>query len=249
MISKNTVKFLKSLHIKKYRKKENAFLVEGAKNVLEVLKSDYKLRELWITSDFHSQHADILAENNVTYTLVGEHDLDGISAFKTNNAALALMEMKELTNLPLKEIGKGLALDDIRDPGNLGTIIRIADWYAIDAIVCSPNCADYYNPKVIAASMGSFSRVPIIYDELEMFLKNPEIPVMGTFMSGELVHTFNFPKKGWLVIGNESSGVSTSIGKLCNHKISIPKFGSAESLNAAIATAIICDNWNRNESS
>ncbi len=138
-----------------------------------------------------------------------------------------------------------MALESINDPGNLGAIIRIADWYGIEKILCSSDTVDFYNPKVIAASMGSFLRVQVQYGDLSELLKNTALPVLGAFLDGTNVHKFQFPTEGILVIGSEAHGISPALEKIVTEKITIPRTGKAESLNAAIATAIICDNWLR----
>jgi TrmH family RNA methyltransferase len=138
-------------------------------------------------------------------------------------------------------------LDDIRDPGNLGTILRIADWYGIRKLICSSSTADVYNPKVISASKGSFTRVEWYYCELNAYLKERSVPVYGAFLDGANVHTHGFEKSGYIVLGNEANGISFEVEQLVSQRITIPRFGGAESLNVGIATAIICDNLRRKE--
>jgi RNA methyltransferase, TrmH family len=144
-----------------------------------------------------------------------------------------------------------LVLDDIRDPGNLGTILRIADWYGIKKVICSENTVDFYNPKVISASMGSFTRIKIYYSEISKYIENIDkkvnIEIIGTFLNSENVHRFDFPTSGYIVLGNESNGISTEVEKYITKKITIPRFGHAESLNVGIATAVVLDNLKRRE--
>lgn len=245
MIPKNTVKFIKSLQIKKYRQKENVFLVEGAKNVLELINSDFNILGLYLTDTFIEKYGNQLPEGTFPYTIVTENELSKISAFKNNNAALATVEMKDEGPIIFDRAEYGIVLDDIRDPGNLGTIIRIADWYGIGKIICSETSADLYNPKVISATMGSFTRVRVSYQSLPTYLGGMHMPVLGTYMQGENVHHFEFPESGLILIGNESTGIRESLEKFVDRKLSIPRFGKAESLNAGIATAVICDNLRR----
>ena len=245
MIPKNTAKFIKSLQIKKYRQKENAFLVEGAKNVLELMKSDFDVRTMFLTSEFIARLDNKAMIKHFSHTIVEENELSKVSALKTNNAALAVVNMKPHQEFTFHPGEYGIVLDDIRDPGNFGTIIRIADWYGIKKIICSETSADQYNPKVVAASMGSFTRVSISYQNLAVYLPALGLPVLGAFLNGENVHHFAFPGAGLIMVGNESSGISQPLEKLVSHKLSIPRFGGAESLNAGIATAVICDNLRR----
>ncbi len=247
MISKNTAKFIKSLQIKKYRKKEGVFLVEGAKNVLEVLGSDYRLKNLFVTSTFVKAHLKALNEIFPTYNEVSEEALSSVGSFKNNNTALAIVEIPSAQEMVIEESEYVIVLDDIKDPGNLGTIIRIADWYGIKKIICSMTSADIYNPKVIAATMGSFTRVQVSYEPLHSYLTSVNMTKIGTFLEGENIHNFKFPSGGMIMIGNESRGISEEVESLIDHKISIPAFGKAESLNAGIATAIVCDNLRRNQ--
>ncbi len=245
MISKNTVKFIKSLQIKKYRQKENVFLVEGAKNVLELVKSDFKINQLYLTETFLEKNRHLISDGNFSINVVKEGDLTKVSTFKTNNAALAIVEMQREERMSFDKDEYGIVLDDIRDPGNLGTIVRVADWYGIRKIICSETSADRYNPKVIAASMGSFTRVRISYQVLGDYLPGLSIPVLGAYLEGENVHQFKFPKTGLILIGNESAGISQPLERIVTHKLNIPRFGSAESLNAGVAAAVICDNLRR----
>lgn len=244
MIAKKTLKYIKSLQLKKYRKIENSFLVEGAKSVLELLNSDFTIRTLFATEVFLNSQKQLIDTKNMQFSVVSEQDLSAAGSYKTNNAAIAIVKMKE--NNPIENpTGLTLALDDIRDPGNLGTIVRIADWYGIKNIICSMECADQYNPKVIAASMGSFTRVNFFYTDLQQYLERNKLPKFGAYLEGQSVHNCTFDGNGLLVMGNESNGISSALEKFIDTKVSIPGFGQAESLNVAIATAVICDNFRR----
>ncbi len=245
MISNKSIKYIKSLQLKKYRKQEKLFLVEGAKSVLEVLGSDYEIKTLLGAEQFFEQNKTPLDNASFETYNVTENQLSTMSNFKSNKTALAVVRMKESNSITFMENEWILALDDINDPGNLGTIIRIADWYGINKILCSDNTAELYNPKVIAASMGSFTRINIYYDNLNEKLNNCKLDIYGTLLQGKNVHEMTFTEGGIVLIGNESHGISDDLIPLINHKITIPRFGQAESLNAGIATAIICDNLRR----
>lgn len=241
MISKAKIKFIKSLQIKKYRKQEQCFVVEGAKSTRELLLAGFNVALLAGTSDFLDQVRGMLS-NVGEVVEVSPVEMKGLGTFQTNETALAVVEMRP--NRPLQVAGNefGLVLDEIRDPGNLGTIIRTADWFGISKIIASEDTADFYNPKVISASMGSFTRVEVYYTALPSYLQNSGKVIFGTFLEGEDVHKVDFGNGGLIVIGNEAHGVSPQVARLVNRRITIPRAGRAESLNAGIATAIVLDN-------
>ncbi len=244
MLTKGKAKLISSLHEKKHRTELGLFLVEGEKAVVEVLKSDFTLRDIFITQTFFDSHQQLILERGVEYSIVEQTEIEKIGTLESNNAALAVVMQKE--NIPIVIADEIiLALDDIRDPGNLGTIIRIADWYGITKIVASPNTTDIYNSKTIAASMGSFTRVSVFYTNLSEYLKKTKVPILGAYLDGESVHTFSFPKSGILIMGNESHGIDESLSHIITKKITIPSGGNAESLNVSMATAVILDNWKR----
>ena len=245
MTSHMSAKLIKALHQKKNRKETGKFLVEGAKNVEELLASDYKIDSLYATKDFAVEHEAVLRKKNVRAQVVEASELAAFGTLEHNDGALAVA-MQKATDMPKEFSGITLVLDDIRDPGNLGTLIRIADWYGIKNIVCSPSCVDWHNPKVISATMGSFTRVSGHYAELPAFLKSSKLPVLGAFLDGDNVHKMKFPKDGILVVGSESHGISREVEKFVTQKITIPAFGGAESLNAAVAGGIILDRWKGN---
>jgi RNA methyltransferase, TrmH family len=242
MISKNKLKFIKSLQIKKFRRIHAQFIVEGAKGVVELLNSDYHTDHLFVTQKFAGYYSDILKKKKCEVEIVSEEELSKAGTFANNDAALAIVKMMENTYLEVKGEEYALVLDEVRDPGNLGTIIRIADWYGISKIICSESCADMYNPKVIAASMGSFTRVAVYYCDLVIYLQNiKNIPVYGATLEGKNIHKEKFSGNGYIVLGNESEGIRDPVKQFLKTEISIPKFGKAESLNVAIAAAVICD--------
>ena len=242
MLSKNTLKFIKSLQQKKFRNEEQSFFVEGAKSVHELLESDFEVTHLLYTDRFLGNHPKAIADYKGEAYQVTEKTLEMAGSLQTNDAALAVAKMKENAPFSVRQNEWVLALDDVRDPGNLGTIIRIADWYGINKILMSPETAELYNPKVLQASMGSFTRIRFFYTDLEAFLPQSKLPSFGAFLDGESVYTSRFPKGGILVMGNESRGISARLEKFIQRKVTIPRFGNAESLNVAVATAVICDN-------
>lgn len=234
-------KLVRLLHNKKYRQEYGLFLVEGEKSVLELLHSDWVIDYLFVTDYFFNKYSEIIGD--VPYKIVNQEKIEKIGTFKSNDSAIAIAKQKEKEDLKIDEIT--IVLDKIQDPGNLGTILRTADWYGIKNIIASQDSVDLYNPKVISASKGSFSRVNVYYTNLVEFLSNLDTVVIGSFLEGEDIYQFDFPQKGILVLGNESSGISEEIEKVIDKKVSINKFGKAESLNVSIATAVILDNWKR----
>lgn len=235
-------KLLKSLRLKKVRAQSGLFLVEGEKAILELCASEYRIQALYLTKEFQIMHRKAVPKDVLVVT-VDAAEISALGTLEVNTAGLAVVYQQIQVNKIPPTNKMVLILDNIRDPGNLGTIIRIADWYGVSDIVCSPTCVDWYNPKVIMATMGSFARVKGYSLEPVQFLKGYSGPVYGAFLEGESTHTVRFPKIGALVIGNESHGISKEVAKLITHKITIPRFGKAESLNAAIATAVILDRW------
>ena len=245
MLSKNTVKFIKSLHQKKYRSESGRFFVEGEKSVLEVLQSDFLVDLLVVTDSFEEKHVDRLKSFGGQLVNATQNQLEELGQFQSNDSALAVVQMKSNLSFNPENEPLILALDDVRDPGNLGTIIRVADWYGIKKLVFSPQTAEFYNPKVIQSTMGSFTRVQFFYESLDKVLDEWKLPVYGAFLDGENIHKLQNPTPGILLMGNESKGISALLEQKVTQKVTIPGFGNAESLNVAIATAILCDNFNR----
>ena len=249
MISRKTTKLIKSLHQKKYRHRHGLFLVEGAKSVLELLASSFKIETLAATELFLQTHHKLLAQHAPDCPVVemNEPTLSSVSSFKHNQSALAVVAIPSVRATVPAEGAYVLALDDVRDPGNLGTILRIADWYGIRYIVCSPATTDVYAPKVISASMGSFLRVQVAYTDLLPYLENALRPVYGAALDrGLSAHEFVPPRPGGIVVlGNESVGIQAALEPAISQYLHIPRYGRAESLNVGIATAIICDNLMR----
>ncbi|WP_396199189.1 TrmH family RNA methyltransferase [Flavobacterium sp.] len=239
MVSKNQIKLINSLQQKKYRKLHNLFIAEGKKVIQELLDAQFSLAYLFVTKSD-------LFDTNPTATLISDSELKKISALTTANDCLAVFEIKETTFKPTSDLE--LALDDIKDPGNMGTIIRLCDWFGISKIVCTEETVDIYNPKVVQATMGSLARVQVEYTNLVAYLKATDLEIFGTFMDGKNIYKSNLPSNGILVMGNEANGISSEIENLITQKISIPRFGNlqqTESLNVATATAIFLSEFKR----
>jgi len=240
MVSKNQIKTITGLQQKKYRKQHKLFFAEGIKVVQELLNSNFELHQLFTTQDIFKGVPKDKTE------FITEAELKKISALATPNACLALFVMPE--EKPVPDSGLIAALDDVRDPGNLGTIIRLCDWFGISHLVCSEQCVDVYNPKVVQATMGSLTRVNVVYANLEAYLEQTEMPVFGTFMDGENIYGESLPENGIIVMGNEANGISQAVENRVGHKIAIPRFGNlqqTESLNVATAAAIILSEFRR----
>jgi len=240
MLSKNQFKLITSLRKKKARIQNNLFLAEGIKVVEELLASNFSLQKLYATPAYKNK----LNVENIQ--IISDKDLKSISEFSNPNQVLAIftIPVKEKT----KSTGITLVLDEINDPGNLGTIIRLCDWFAIDQIVCSTNTVDCFNPKVVQASMGSLSRVPIHYCDLKQFLEKETRPIYGALLNGKNVYQTKLPKNAILIMGNEANGISCEIASLITNNLTIPPFGenkNIESLNVATATAILLSEFKR----
>jgi len=241
MLSKNQIKTLTGLQQKKYRKQHKLFFAEGIKVVQELLNSNFELHQLFTTQDIFT---------GIPYdkvTIVTADELKKISALTTPQACLALFTMPD--EKPVANEGLIVALDDVRDPGNLGTIIRLCDWFGIKHLICSAECVDVYNPKVVQATMGSLARVNIVYTNLHDYISNSPLPAFGTFMDGRNIYSEALPQSGIIIMGNEANGISEEIETLVKHRIAIPRFGDlqqTESLNVATAAAIILSEFRRN---
>jgi len=240
MVSKNQIKRITGLLQKKNRKQEQLFFAEGIKVIEELIHSTFELEHIFCTSEMFFE----ISKDRKT--IISDSDLKKISALKTPNDCLALFKIPAETKTNTS--GLIIALDDIRDPGNLGTIIRLCDWFGIAQIVCSSECVDVYNPKVVQATMGSISRVNVSYLDLNEYLAKTNLPIYGTFMEGENIYKTNLQQEGIIVLGNEANGISKEIEKYVTQKIAIPRFGNlqrTESLNVATATAIVLSEFKR----
>jgi TrmH family RNA methyltransferase len=240
MVSKNQIKLISSLHQKKQRIAHQLFIAEGIKGIQELLDARFELEHLYTTqNDFE------LVSNNLK-TRVSEDDLKKISALATPNTCLAVFKIPK--EKKIVESGLIVALDTIRDPGNLGTILRLCDWFGIHQLICSKETVDSYNPKVVQATMGSIARVNVSYVDLNDFLATTSLPVFGTFMSGDSIYKASLPQEGIIVMGNEANGISPELEKIIKNRLTIPRFGAiqkTESLNVATATAIVLSEFRR----
>ncbi|MCI5080154.1 MAG: RNA methyltransferase [Saprospiraceae bacterium] len=245
MISKNKIKYIRSLHSKKYRQKYNKFIVEGDKICTEFLQQDvYQLDELYATSTWLEQNYTRIRSVEERCFEVEDHPLKQISALKTANQVLIVADLPEGQSKDLQDIHQWcLYLDGIQDPGNMGTILRIADWFGVEHVFCAPDSVEIYNPKVIQASMGAFLRVTHSYIELSNLVNEwPEIPIVGAVMDGNNIYDFEPVKPGIIVIGNEGNGIRPEHLPLLKEQLTIPsaRNSGAESLNAGVATGIMC---------
>jgi len=238
MLSKNQIKLITSLKQKKFRDQHGFFVAEGTKTINELLESNFELFHLFSICSFN---IDAKSE-----TLISEDELKKISFLKTPNKALAVFKIPKQKAIDFNQLI--IALDNIRDPGNLGTIIRLCDWFDVKDLICSKETVDCFNPKVIQATMGSITRVNVSYVDLREYLSESSSEVFGAFMDGDNVYSEPLPNKGILVLGNEANGISKPIETLVNKRLAIPRFGNlkvTESLNVATATAIFLSEFKR----
>jgi RNA methyltransferase, TrmH family len=238
MLGKQKAKYIQSLGQKKQRDAEGLFIAEGPKIVAELIRSfPQYIKEIYAVKEWIKENDHL---RTPAVTEVTEDDLEKISQLKTPNQVVAVVTKFDKRELPDVKGKISLVLDTIQDPGNLGTIIRIADWFGVDQVICSNDCADVYNPKVVQSTMGSIARVNIVYTDLPAWLRRQkDIRIYATMLEGTDVTKMNFIKEGLIIIGNESKGISDEIVGLVNEKITIPKKGKAESLNAAVAVGIV----------
>lgn len=241
MVSKNQIKLITSLQLKKYRNEHQLFIAEGVKVIQEFVQSNFVLEHLFVTETIFE---DVGISQK---TIVKEQDMRRISALTSPSSCLAIFKIPKATKIEMK--GLVVALDDIRDPGNLGTIIRLCDWFGVKQLLCSTETVDVYNPKVIQATMGSVTRVNVNYVDLNALISESSVPVFGTFMDGKNVYNESLPSDAILILGNEANGISPSLEKSIKNRIAIPRFGDVqqtESLNVATATAIFLSEFRRN---
>ena len=239
-ITKSEIKTVLSLHTAHGRKKAQLFLVEGPKLVEELLGSDYEISLLLVNEKWLQKNPDF--ENKRNTRLLSDHQLQKLSLFSASNQVMAVVGYQEYPPLKISDDELILVLDTIQDPGNLGTIIRTAEWFGIKQIVCSKETADAFNPKTVQASMGSVFRIRIHYTDLVNFLQSySQMPVYGSLLSGDPIYDLNLSKAGFLIIGNESKGISPDLQKLITQALYIPKHesSSTESLNASVACGIL----------
>lgn len=234
MLSRNELKYIQSLYYKKNRDEEHVFIAEGTKIIPELLQANFTVKKIYALKNWIALHPEIK-----DIVEVSESELRRISNFETPNNVLAVVQQKELMPVPDLRNNITLILDGIQDPGNLGTIVRTADWFGISNIIASNDTADIYNSKVVQATMGSIARVNIFYTDLIKFLSGNIIPVYGAVLNGEDIAAIKKIYECFLVIGNESKGIREDVLPFIQKRIAIPRTGGAESLNAAVATGII----------
>ena len=250
MVSKNQIKLITSLQHKKYRVEHQLFIAEGVKVIQELLASNFVLEHLFETEAIFEQ---VPVSQR---TVIKEQDMGRITALSSASSCLAIFKIPQETKIDTK--GLMVALDDIRDPGNLGTIIRLCDWFGVSQLLCSYETVDVYNPKVVQSTMGSISRIKVNYVDLNAFVLQSALPVFGTFMDGKNLYKETLPKEAILILGNEANGISSELEKSIKNRIAIPRFPPAvgdascgdiqktESLNVATATAIFLSEFRRN---
>lgn len=239
-VSKNKIKEIRSLQQKKFRDELGLFVVEGVKMVEEVVQFVPHLIDCCIyTSDY--QHA--FSNQSFPHFQVDAKTLGQCSSLKTPNKVLIVLKTLNHTH---KDVQFSLAIDGVQDPGNMGTILRLADWFGVEQIVCSSNTVDCYNPKVVQASMGAIVRIPVIYCDLKEYLNNSNQSIYGALLEGKNVFKEQLPFEGILLMGNEGNGISEELIPFITHPITIPKFGQAESLNVSVATGILLSEFKRN---
>lgn len=250
MLSKNQAKNLRALHRKKTRREEGLFLVEGEKVVAELLAAaNWQVQSLYATAEFINVYKSLIKQSGATLVECSAEALTSVSTLVSNSAALAVVKIpKPAPAMLFNKNNWVLALDGINDPGNLGSLLRVADWYGIGQVICSPTTAEVYNPKVITASKGSFLRVTVNYQPLPAFFETlpANTAVLGAYLDGESIHNLQpSPLGGVILLGSEAQGISAKLATQVTRKITIPAFGTAESLNVGIAAAVICDNLKR----
>lgn len=245
MISKSQISFIKSLHQKKIRKEHGLFIVEGLKSIQEFINSEYVVDSVYCTENLMPKLDNL--SRKIKPVGITESELSRISALSTPQAILAIVQIPQQTDLNIKKLDGSfiLALDGVQDPGNLGTIIRTADWFGLNTILCSKDTAEVYNPKVVQASMGSLSRVNIIYTDLGDVFSKINIPVYGALLDGKSIYETDFGHQGIILLGNEGNGISEDLIEKINYPITIPRYGKAESLNVAISASIFCSELRR----
>ena len=239
MLSRSEVKYIQSLCQKKQRQQEGLFIAEGPKIAEELLQSDFIIKKIYALPEWIASNP----ANDNSIIEIDEIDLSRISTLQTPHQVLVVAAQKNDVYKPVLKNKLSIVLDGIQDPGNMGTIIRIADWFGIENIICSEDTVELYNPKVIQSTMGSCFRVQVQTADIEKVLKESKLPVVGTLLNGASVYAEKMPSKGFLIIGNESKGIRPNLKSFITQPVSIPNFGGAESLNAAVAAGIVMSHW------
>ncbi len=245
MLSKSQISFIKSLQLKKFRKSEGLFIVEGLKSITEFINSSFKIHSIYIEVDFFSETPSI--PTNIHRIETNSVNFKKISNLQHPQGALALIYIPNNKPIEPKVLKNKftIVLDDVQDPGNLGTIIRTADWFGIENIICSNNTVDIYNPKVVQATMGALSRIQIHYLNLEDFFSQVDIPIYGALLEGKSIYETQFESEGIIVLGNEGHGIHPNLINHIQKPVTIPRIGKSESLNVAISAAIFCSEVSR----
>lgn len=240
MLSKSQISFIKSLHQKKYRKEHGLFIVEGLKSIKEFFQSSYQIHTIFYNSEQYNLLPKLPA--NINLFEVKNAELDKISTLQTPQGFLALIHIPKNRELALTALKNQftLVLDGVQDPGNMGTIIRTADWFGFKNIICSADCVEVFNPKTVQATMGSLARVNIYEADLPALLAENTIPVFGALLDGESIYKTQWGAEGLVILGNEGKGISAEVIKKINKPVTIPRIGEAESLNVAVSAAIFC---------
>jgi TrmH family RNA methyltransferase len=250
MISKNQIKYIHQLELKKFRKQEGLFIAEGHKVVGDLLRAGFKPRQIFAVQDWITDNSSQLSVLDSQLSEVNLEELTRLSLLQHPQQVLALFPIPDEQTIPSPKNALSILLDNVQDPGNLGTIIRIADWFGIDTIYCSLGTVDAWNPKVVQATMGSIARVHIKYVDPQLLFDSlpDKFPVYGTFLDGNNIYTQQLSQQGIIVMGNEGNGISDAVRSRVTHKLLIPDFhkgDTADSLNVAIATAITCSEFRR----
>ena len=240
MLSKLQIRTITSLQHKKFRKEHGLFIVEGLKSVMEFIHSDYQVKHIFHTPQAATKLLKI--PQNIKSEEVSEEDLKRISMLKTPQGILALVYLPSHPPLTAASLHHAfhLVLDDIQDPGNLGTIIRTAEWFGLHRIICSTGSVDTYNPKVVQASMGALARAQVYYTDITTLLQQSPVPIFGAVLNGTPIYKTDFGHEGLIVLGNEGNGISASVLSHIQQGVTIPRIGNAESLNVAISAALFC---------
>lgn len=240
MLSKSQISVIKSLQQKKFRKLHGLFIVEGVKSILEFVHSEYIVETIFATPSGWTKVGKI--PQNIKFEIITEQEFNKISLLDNPQGALALVQIPKVSEMDFNTLlsKHTLALDDIQDPGNMGTIIRTAEWFGFNEIICSNGTVDAYNPKVVQATMGSLSRVRVVYTDIQQLIKQSGISSYGALLNGKSIYEMDFGSDGLIILGNEGNGIDPDLIDKIDHAVTIPSFGQAESLNVAVAATVFC---------
>ncbi|MDN3588162.1 RNA methyltransferase [Pedobacter aquatilis] len=240
MLSKSQISFIKSLHQKKYRKENGLFLVEGIKSIKEFIQSNFQIHTIFYNTEQYHLLPKLPA--NINLFEVNNAELSKISTLQTPQGFLAVVHQPETSSVDLKSLKNQftIILDGVQDPGNMGTIIRTADWFGFKNIICSEDCVEAYNPKTVQATMGSLARVNVYYENLVTILEKTDMPIFGALLDGDSIYKTDWGTEGLIILGNEGKGITPDVIKKIKKPVTIPRIGAAESLNVAVSAAIFC---------